>query len=336
MIDIMIKIIEFSTKTRALTKQEKLAGENVMQQCLQVKKNEKVLVIADFLTEKIQAPIFFESAKKYTNRVKMVIIKPSGRSGIEPPKEVAKLMAESNVVLAPTTYSITHTNARFLAGKNGARIATMPDISHNTILRTLTMDYSEVATLSKKVAGLLTMAEKAQLTSPSGTNISFSLAGRDALADTGLIINPGDCGNLPAGEGLIAPVEGKSEGILVFETCYGEQKLTGPIAFEVKKGLVTKALCQNNQMKQIEAVLNKLGSKARNIAELGVGTNKMAKPIGGILEIEKIYGTCHVALGNNAYFGGEVDIPYHDDGLIVNPTLKLDGKTIIKNGKFII
>lgn len=332
----MLKIIDFSTKTRALIKQERLAGENVMQQCLQVKQGEKVLVISDTLTEKIQAPIFFESAKIYTNRVKMVIIKPSGRPGIEPAKEVTKLMMESDVILAPTTFSITHTKARFLACKNGSRIATLPGITLDTILRTLTIDYNEIAILSKKITGLLTMAEKAELTSPSGTRMAFSLAGRDALADTGLIVNAGDYGNLPAGEGLIAPVEGKSNGILVFDACYGEQKLTGPIAFSVKDGLVTKALCQNDQVRQIETILNKLGPKARNIAELGVGTNKMAKPIGGILEIEKIYGTCHVALGNNAYFGGEVDIPYHDDGLIVNPTLKLDGKIIIKNGKFII
>lgn len=331
-----LKIIDSKTTIKKLTPKEQQAGENVMSHCLQVKKNEKVLIVTDTLKEKIEAPIFFETAKRFTNKVKMVVIEPTGQNGAEPPKKVADLMVESNVVLAPTTYSITHTQARTRACSKGARIASMPGITKDTILRTLTIDYQQVAQLSKKVAGLLTRAQKAYLTSPSGTDIVFSLEGRDAIPDTGLYLNAGDFGNLPAGEAFIAPTEGKSQGILVFESCYGDKPLKKPIAFEVKNGVVTKACCQTRQTKEIEAALNKIGPKARNIAELGVGTNKMAKPNTGILEIEKIYGTCHVALGNNATIGGEVDVPYHVDGLIVNPTLRLDGKTIIKNGKFLI
>lgn len=329
-----LKIIDSKTTIRKLTPKEQQAGENVMSQCLQVKKNEKVLIVTDTLKEKTEAPIFFETAKRFTNKVKMVIMKPTGQNGAEPPKKVADLILESDVVLAPTTYSITHTQARANACSKGARIASMPGITKDTILRTLTIDYQQVAQLSKKIAGLLTIASKAELTSPSGTNMVFSLKGRDAIADTGLFLNPGDFGNLPAGEAFIAPQEGKSQGILVFEACFGDTPLKKPVAFEVKKGKIIRALTTSKTAKEIEAVLNKIGPKARNIAELGVGTNKMAKPGKGILEVEKIYGTCHVALGNNAYFGGEVDVPYHVDGLIINPTLKLDNKTIIKNGKF--
>jgi leucyl aminopeptidase (aminopeptidase T) len=240
------------------------------------------------------------------------------------------------VVLAPTFYSLSHTRARHEACKKGARIASMPGVTKNTILRTLSIDYTQVAALSKKIAGLLTISQKAVLTSPAGTNIVFDLQGRDAIADTGLLTNSGDFGNLPAGEAFVAPLEGKTRGILVFEKVYGDKPLSQPLAFEVRKGLITKACYKRNTAKEIEAVLNKIGPKARNIAELGVGTNQMASLKGGMLELEKIYGTCHVALGNNAFFGGEVDVPYHVDGLIINPTLKLDGQTILKNGKFVI
>ncbi len=332
----MIKVIDFITKTRNLTSAEQQAGQNVMKQCLDVKYGEKVLVVTDTLMEKNEAPIFFESAKKFTDKVKMVVMKPTMEHGAEPLKEVEKLMCESDIVFAPTFYSLTHTNARSNACKKGARIASMPGITLDTILRTLSIDFNELAQLSKKVAGMLTSAQKALLTSPSGTNIIFSLKGRNGLTDTGLILNSGDYGNLPAGEAFIAPLEGKSQGILVFESCYGDDVLNEPFAVEIKNGLMTKVLSTHSAAKKIEASLNKIGPKARNIAELGIGTNKLAKPGKGLLEVEKIYGTCHVALGNNAYFGGEVDVPYHVDGLIIKPTLKLDGKTIIKNGKFMI
>jgi len=332
----MVKIVCPKTTLRKLTSKEQAAGQNVIQQCLDIKPTEKVLIVTDTLKEKVEAPIFFETAKKFTSNIKMVIMKPTGQHGAEAPKKVIDLMCQSNVVLIPTTYSLSHTMGRKKANNKGARIASMPGITKDTILRTLTIDYQKVSSLSKKIAGLLTMAEKAELTNPSGTKIFFSLKGRDAIPDTGLITNPGDFGNLPAGEAFIAPKEGKSQGILVFDACYGDKILKEPVAFTIENGLITKVLSTKKTAKKIEAILNKIGPKAKNIAELGIGTNQMAKPGKGILEVEKVYGTCHVALGNNAHFGGEVDVPYHEDGLIINPTLKLDGKTILKNGKFLI
>ncbi len=41
---------------------------------------------------------------------------------------------------------------------------------------------------------------------------------------------------------------------------------------------------------------------ADNIAEIGLGTNPVAKIIGNVLEDEKVHGTCHVALGDNHTF----------------------------------
>ncbi len=61
----------------------------------------------------------------------------------------------------------------------------------------------------------------------------------------------------------------------------------------------------------------------RNIAELGIGTNPMAKRPDNILESEKILGTIHIALGDNSSFGGKVKTPFHQDFVFFKPTLTL-------------
>ena len=71
---------------------------------------------------------------------------------------------------------------------------------------------------------------------------------------------------------------------------------------------------------------------ARNLAELGIGTNDKARVTGVILEDEKIYGTVHIALGSNDTFGGTVAAGIHVDGIITHPELLLDGKAIVANG----
>ncbi len=179
------------------------------------------------------------------------------------------------------------------------------------------------------------MAETAWLTNPAGTNIKLSLFGRDAISDSGLIHNSGDFGNLPAGEAFIAPEENLSQGVIVFDGGFAEHLIDEPIKATVENGHAVK-IEGGLGAKQLEITLNSLGKDSRNIAKLGIGTNKTCQVLSSILEIEKVFGTVHLALGSNLHFGGEVDIQYHADGIILKPTLTLDDKIIIKDGEFVI
>ena len=71
------------------------------------------------------------------------------------------------------------------------------------------------------------------------------------------------------------------------------------------------------------------------IAELGIGTNEAAKLCGIILEDEKLYGTVHIAFGTNTSFGGTTKAACHLDGIILKPTLYLDGECVIREGEFV-
>ena len=73
---------------------------------------------------------------------------------------------------------------------------------------------------------------------------------------------------------------------------------------------------------------------ARNLAELGIGTNEKARIIGVVLEDEKVYGTVHLALGSNDGFGGNVAAGIHVDGIVMNPDLYLDGEQVVGGGRY--
>jgi len=80
---------------------------------------------------------------------------------------------------------------------------------------------------------------------------------------------------------------------------------------------------------------NGTGDKDR-IGELGIGINPaMKKPIGHTLLDEKIFGSIHLALGENKMYGGNNSSSMHWDLVMQNPTLRVDDTTIIQNGKFI-
>ena len=190
----------------------------------------------------------------------------------------------------------------------------------------------EVIKLSQKIANILDKGKIAHLTTPAGTDLTMNIEGRIAEADTGLNDFTGAFSNLPAGEAYVSPKEGTSQGTLVIDGAMGGiGVLTEPIKMTVKNGLVTN-IFGNEQAEKLQKLLSAHGKDAFNIAELGVGTNDKAIITGKILEDEKVLGTVHVALGNNIGFGGNVSVPIHLDGILMNPTLKVDGKIIIKDG----
>ncbi len=77
-----------------------------------------------------------------------------------------------------------------------------------------------------------------------------------------------------------------------------------------------------------------LQTARRTLAELGIGTNPMAQSAKSTLEGEKIKGTVHIAIGDNSGLGGVVMADSHQDFVLWDPDLSLDGRLVIREGKW--
>jgi aminopeptidase len=198
------------------------------------------------------------------------------------------------------------------------------------MIRTLNADYNEIAQRSIKVAGIVSQGKIAKVTTPAGTDIILKIEGRECHADTGLVHKPGDFSNLPAGEAYIAPVEGTANGVIMVDgSMVG--KVKKPIKIVVKNGMAVE-ISGDQAAKELEKMIEPFGPPARNVAELGIGTNHKAKIVGSVLEDEKVMGTVHMALGDNQSMGGTVSVPSHLDGILLKPTLWIDDKIIMQDG----
>ena len=291
----------------------KNAAEIAVKDCLKVQPGETLLVVTDTELRMIGEALVVAGRELGAASVIMEM-QPLSRNGEEPPLMVSEAMKHADAVVCPTSKSLTHTAARRNACAAGARVATMPGITVDTMVRGLGADYYAIAERTKRVTALLDKAKVARVITKLGTDITMPIDGIKAISSTGLMHEPGSFGNLPSGESYLMPAEGKSQGVFVVDG-YAVEISGGPEADELR------------------AKLEPLGKKAFNIAELGVGTNDAAKIIGNILEDEKVMGTVHIAIGNNMSMGGSHDVPIHLDGIIQDPTLELDGVAIMKDGK---
>ncbi len=311
------------------------ACEIALKQCMGVKEGENVVVIADEPERNIGYHLWLKAKELGTDAVYMEII-PREMHGEEPPKPVAEAMKSADVVVAPTSKSITHTMAKKEACEGGTRIATLPGITEEMFIRTMSVDYNEILALTHKIADILDQGREVHITTELGTNLSFSIEGRLARRSTGVYKNPGECGNLPGAEAYIAPVEGTANGVVVVDgSMAGIGVLGEPIKLNIKEGFVEK-IEGGDEARKLERILSKYGMEARNIAEFGVGTNPKARVSGNILEDEKVFGTIHIALGSNYDFGGRVKAPIHLDGIVEKPTVLIDEKYLFKDGKLVV
>ncbi len=287
----------------------------------------------------------------------------TGQDGSEVPVETAAKMKAANVVLALTTHSLTHTRATGGAAAAGARIASMPGITAEMFLEAgpMAVDWAAVETETKALADLITVASRARVTCPAGTDLSFSVEGRPGGSDDGVLSKLGAIGNLPAGEAFTAPVEGTAEGRLhVRRGWYPglSEDMTlvfagGEVVSLVGGGEVGRWLAGLLELPHggLAAPGRGTGGKAagtaggtapsllvrsrRNCAELGVGTNPNARRPDNVLEAEKIRGTIHIAIGDSSHLGGQTESDLHLDFVIPEAGLYLDGRAVMVGGKMV-
>ncbi|MBI4418332.1 MAG: aminopeptidase [Ignavibacteriales bacterium] len=300
-----------------------------------LKPGERIAVITDEPCRNIGQALM-QVARELGNEVFLVEIPPRRTHGEEPPGEVAELMLAMDVVLCPTSKSMTHTNAKRNAQEKGVRVATLPGVTEDMMVRCMNADYQKIAELTNKLGDLMEKTEKIRISSLLGTDLVMPVEGRKAIRSHGLFREKGKGGNLPTGEAFIAPLEEHSNGLAVIDgSMAGIGILREPLRIMIRNGYA-REISGGEEAKKLMDLLAIHGPLSRNLAEFGIGTNDRAKITGVILEDEKVLGTVHVAFGDNVTMGGSVKVESHLDGLITSPRVWFDEQMIMSDGKLLV
>jgi leucyl aminopeptidase (aminopeptidase T) len=295
------------------------AVEGVIGRCLGVRPGEQVTVVADRGTADVGEALRAGAVAAGAETV-LTVMEPRDIDGEEPPPAVAAALLESQVFIAPTSKSLSHTKARKAASDRGARGATLPGVTADMLGRLMAVDLETLQRRSQALASLLTDAGEARFTCERGSDMRLDISGRTGLPDDGDLTQPGAFGNLPCGEGFISPLGGEGR----FYTASLDATLT------VRDGRLVDG------PDDVLATLENAGEGGTNLAELGIGTNEAATMTGNVLEDEKILGSVHVAFGASAGIGGTVSVPVHLDFVVLEPTLDIGGTRVIEAGRFVL
>ena len=263
--------------------------------------------------------------------------------GKEPPASAAARFKETDVMIAITSFSLSHTDARENACRAGVRVASMPRFIPEMFYPggPMAVDYRAIAAETRAIADLVTAAEEVTVRSRQGTDITFSVKGRAGRCDDGMYRRKGSWGNLPAGEVYTAPLEGIGHGRLVVVRGWFPGLTEADMVLQFEDGEVVAVEGGGEVGRRLATFLDlpARGASARPrrmLAELGVGTNPNARRTDITVEAEKIRGTVHIAIGDGSHMGGTNVADFHQDHVIPEADLILDGKPVMQAGKLLL
>ena len=256
-------------------------------------------------------------------------------------ENMADIFSKEDIIIGATDFSFITTNAIRTAVKKGARFLSLPlSCSDGTSL--LENDFIQMnpRTTQRDARRLISGMKNGKLvhiTTAKGTDLYFDIEGRKPGYFNGKADRKGLIGS-SSFEVFVAPNEDETRGVLYLDASFGYIGLvenTVKIVFE--NGRIKSAHSKGNDATRLMNYIESFNSQNMyKPGELGIGLNRISKTRGvSYIEDESAFHTFHIGMGRNFGLGGKQDAAGHFDIVTNNPTISVDGKTIMKDGEIV-
>lgn len=247
-------------------KKELTPAQNIVHNVCKIKKNERVLIIANPATAAISQKLYeasneagaktvlmYQNAKTSFDNAEAEVL-----AAIASNPDVCFSISEIKLGKDPITTAnpVKDENGveyqsqfdYLMEGKKTMRGVWTPGITEDMFNRTVNIDYDELKSRCETLGKIFKGAVSVRVTAPAGTDLTIPVFGRELMNDDGDLSKPGTGGNVPAGEVFISPVVGSEEcsgceGIIVYDGSMtfsdGDSIIETPIKCKVEKGYVT-------------------------------------------------------------------------------------------------
>jgi len=323
--------------------------KQAVENCLKVKPGENVVVITDRETLEIGSALRAAS-EKLTNRIRFFVMEDFGPRPISFPDEMKEALAGATVSIYAAQgakgelQTFRQHMLHAIEANPNLRHAHMIGITAAIMADGMCSDYQEIQRISRLVYEKVKNARTIRVVTDKGNDFTaeFRPDLRWTISDGD--IQPGHWKNLPDGEVFTSPAT--LNGQVVIDGCLGDffaERYASledtPIRVKVKDGRADRQSlqCKNEALrKEFAEYVFETDENSDRVGEFAIGTNTgLTHLIYNLLQDEKFPGV-HIAFGSSlpAKTGAKWDSKAHVDGVLKNPSIYVDGETIMTKGVF--
>jgi len=304
--------------------------------CANVQPGERVAVVTDSAMGAI-ADVLAAAVTERDAEAVVIVMEPRAIDGAEAPSMAVAAMKAADVAILPVSYSISHSEGLREALRSGTRVVSLAAFTPDQMVRGgIEADFRRIRPVCDELSRRLGDADEARLTTPGGTDVRLDLSGQPGNSHPCIVDEPGKFTACPNIEANISPVEGRGDGIIVFDGSIPNLRLgvvDEPVVVEVEAGSIAD-IRGGAHARILRDIWARQGDPSvYNIAQLAVGLNPRCTAFTGVfLNDHGALGTAHIGIGTSANLGGTLQAPLHFDGMMFEPTLLLDGEPAVEAG----
>lgn len=327
---------------------------NILKNCLRVKKNERIIIIADKTTENIAKNLGKEIRENYSDKFSIEYMEEYGERDLEGkdpisfPKKLGDKLMENDVsiyaadCLKGELESFRSPMLNYVLKNRRLRHAHLPGINEELLEIGMNVNYSKIQNFGQKLKKKLINSSKVKVKTEIGTNLEVEFNKNYAWKLCDGQITEKDWSNLPGGE--VFTCAEKVNGFYVVDGIMGDffDKKYGflennPVKIEIKNSRVININCKNKKLQKDINNYIKQDKNADRIGEFAIGINFGLKKLYGNMLIDEKFPGVHIAIGHGypEKTGANWTSKAHLDCVIKKANISLDNKMIMRQGKFI-
>jgi 2,5-dihydroxypyridine 5,6-dioxygenase len=315
----------------------------------------KVLVLSDTDHDSRVWQVVMATVSELGADPTLALFDPRPADYYDPPEAVCAAMKQVDVNILLASTGMLHAPATMDAMNGGVPCICMDGGMTLEMFQSgaVTEDQYELAVRQYHVATRVfgKAAKNCRVTSPYGTDLSYGVEGRIFMPKppspdmVPYQIRDATKGKIrrtrflfPNGEFNVPPIEGSANGTLVFDLCMHQLgRLADPITLTIEESRIT-AISGGADAWTLRTYLETYGDENAWYcpAECSVGINAKAVIRGVQREDKNILGSMHFGIGTNIDVGGTILSNIHMDGVILQPTLFVDGEKRLEAGRFLV
>lgn len=324
--------------------------KQAIENCLKVHKGEDVVIITDRETLGIGSALRTAAEKATGKSARFFLMEDFGARPIQFPEAIKEAFGVADVSIYAAQgakgelATFRQPMLRTIEANPKLRHAHMIGITPQIMEDGMCSDYKEIQRISKLVYEKVKNARTIRVVTERGCDFTAEFTPELKWAVSDGDIQPGHWKNLPDGEVFTSPVN--LNGQVVIDGCLGDffaERYASleeiPIRIEVKDGRALRETlrCDNEDLRrEFEQYVFETDENSSRVGEFAIGTNTgLTHLIYNLLQDEKFPGI-HIAFGSPlpGHTGAKWDSKAHVDGVLIKPTIYVEGKPIMTKGKF--
>lgn len=317
------------------------AAKKVIEEIMLVQPGENVVITADTACDMRVVRATADAAFAVGAHPVVVTQETRWRPGMEPPAPVAGAVKAADVWIEYSVAYILYTPAHRAAIEAGCRYLVLSGMDVDVLLRTIgNVDIDKTLAIGERLTEVVSGSDRIELRSEAGTDIVGTMKGRRVRHQGKRADTKGETITL-LGQVTFMPIEESLNGTIVYDgTVWPPDEagiLRDPVQLTVENGVVKK-IEGGREAQAMEAYIRSLDDPNMYcLAHYSLGINPGVKKVtGSIVEDERVFGAITIGLGSQGpnHGGKGISAVGHVDGIIVKPTIILDGNVIQQDGMY--